>query len=152
MPGEVPERRQPDVPADVELPESLRRRPSPFDYLEAAERQHREMQAAEKESWTPGQAFGVILDYLDRMEDFTGSRSSAQWAQSRMQELTEALHRSVERTVATLGLDPERLNGVFNALAKHNELLSTERSIAAPQVKAARDLIRLEISYAIPGR
>ena len=139
------------MPAEVELSKGLHRQPSSSDYLEAAERQLREIQRDAEENWTPGQAFGVILDYLDRVEDFSGSSETALQVKSRMRWLTKVLHGGVERAIA-IGLDPNRLNGVFDALVEHDALLSTERSIAAPSVIAARELIRLEISYIIPNK
>jgi hypothetical protein len=52
----------------------------------------------------------------------------------------------MQRNVA-IGLDPDELNAIFDALERHDVLLSTERTLAAPAVKEARNLIRLEISF-----
>ena len=49
--------------------------------LHAAER-------AAEENWTPGQAMGEILEYLNRVEGFTAAESSASAARKRMRWLT----------------------------------------------------------------
>lgn len=95
--------------------------------------------------WTPGQVLGELLTYLDRLETFTGSGLSASWAQKRINWLTETLNASVERSTS-IGLDAEQLSGIFIALKNHDALLKAERTLTAQSVKAARDLIRLEVS------
>ena len=126
-------------------------RRSYFDHIESAERRLLKLQVDAEHRWTPGQALGEILSYLDRVEDFSESNLTTFFVQQRMQWLTQMLRVGVQRALA-IGLDPARLNGVFGALAKHDALLTAERAVTVPSVKAARDLIRLEISYLTSGK
>jgi hypothetical protein len=87
-----------------------------------------------------------MLGYLDRVEGFTGSDLTAFCVQRRLRQLTAALRAAVARSRAA-GLDPGRLGGLFTALAEHDNLLTTEWSVAGPLAKAAREMIRLEITY-----
>lgn len=103
-----------------------------------------------EENWTPGQALGEILGHLNRVENFTESESAAYSAQQRMRLLSSALQEAVQRAKLT-GLDPARLTGIFRALEAYNIALSVERTVAAPSVHAACQLIRLEVSYLVPS-
>lgn len=104
-----------------------------------------------EESWTPGQALGEILRYLDRVEHFTESGTTASCAQKRMRWLTSVLQAAVLRTQCA-GLSAAEVHGVFCALIAHDAALSAETSVRSPSAKAARDLIRLEVSYLVSGR
>jgi len=130
---------------DAEFTGSMSDR-SYFDRLETAECRLRRLRYEAEHSWTPGQALGEILDYLDRIEGFTDSNFATFCVQKRMQWLTEVLHAGLQRALA-IGLDAERLKGVFDALSRHDVVLNTEQAVTAPSVKDARDLIRFEISY-----
>jgi len=110
--------------------------------LHAAER-------AAEESWTPGQAMGEILEYLNRVEGFTAAESSASAARKRMRWLTCVLAAAVQRAQRA-GLDPARLGGLFRALRSYDDALGAERTVAAPAARAAGELIRLEVSYLVP--
>lgn len=101
--------------------------------------------------WTPGQALGEILSYLDRVEHFTESDITASFVQRRMRWLTSVL-QAAGRRAGFIGLDPTQLNGVFSALTRHDVFLSSERTVVGPSARAARDLIRLEISYLGPEK
>jgi hypothetical protein len=129
----------------------MTRRRSYFYHLESAEHRIDRVQVSADNRWTPGQALGEIIGYLDRVEGFTGSNVTACFVQQRMQRLTRMLYSGVRRA-QTIGLDPEQLEGVFGALAKHDARLAAERAVTAPSVKAARDMIRLEISYLSSGK
>jgi hypothetical protein len=109
----------------------------------------REVRRNAKENWTPGQALGEILSYLARIEHFTASELTASSVQRRLRWLTAVLHAAVRRAEAA-GLEPGQLKGVLSALRRHDVLLSSERTVAGPSARAARDLIRLEISYLVP--
>jgi hypothetical protein len=76
-----------------------------------------------EEKWTPGQALGEILGYLNRVENFTESESSAFAVQRRMRWLSFILKAAVQRTKLA-GLDPVRLTGIFRALEAYNIALS----------------------------
>jgi hypothetical protein len=119
-----------------------------FAHLESAEFQFRRIEREAKVSWTPGEVLGELLTYLDRLESFTESDISASWAQKRICWLTTTLNESVQRSLV-VGLDPEKLRGIFSALRRHDALLSSERTLMAPSVKSARDLIRLEVAFLI---
>jgi hypothetical protein len=108
------------------------------------------VQAPAGETWAPGQALGEILGYLDRVEGFTGSDLTAFGVRRRMRRLTSILRAATARS-QWAGLDSQRLNGLFTALAKHDEILSTEWTASGPSAKSARDLIRLEITYLASG-
>ena len=107
-------------------------------------------QATAEQTWAPGQALGEMLGYLDRVEGFTDSDLTAFGVQRRMRRLTSILRAALARS-QSVGLDPQRLNGLFTALAKHDELLSVEWTVGGPSAKSARDLIRLEITYLASG-
>jgi len=120
-----------------------------------AERKHLELnlhavRRYAEENWTPGQALGEILGYLNRVENFTESESSAFAAQRRMRWLSLVLQAAVQRT-RLAGLDPARLIGIFRALEAYDIALSVERTVAAPSARAACQLIRLEVSYLVPS-
>ena len=120
-----------------------------------AERKHLELnlhavRRDAEENWTPGQALGEILGYLNRVENFTESESSAVAAQRRMRWLSLVLQAAVQRT-KLVGLDPARLTGIFRALEAYDIALSVERTVAAPSARSACQLIRLEVSYLVPG-
>ena len=68
-----------------------------------------------------------------------------------MRWLTAVLRAAVRRSQA-IGLDPDRLNGIFSALTGHDSLLSSEGTVMGPSAKAARDMIRLEIAYLGSGK
>jgi hypothetical protein len=99
-----------------------------------------------EENWTPGQALGEILSYLDRIDYFTATDLTASWVQSRMRWLTSVLRVAVERAQA-IGLDPGLMNGVFSALYEHDWILGAERTVVGQSAKVARDLIRFEVAY-----
>ena len=103
-----------------------------------------------EESWTPGQALGEIIGYLNRVENFTESESSALAAQRRMRWLSRVLQAAVQRA-RLAGLDPVRLTGIFRALEAYDIALSVERTVAAPSARSACQLIRLEVSYLVPS-
>jgi hypothetical protein len=112
-------------------------------------RQECRLRAVRREAeatWTPGQALGEILCYLDRVEYFTNSEVTASSVQQRMRWLTSVLAAAVQRT-QFIGLDPGRLDGIFSALAKHDTFLDDEQTVSGSHAKATRDLVRLEISY-----
>lgn len=103
-----------------------------------------------EEKWTPGQALGEILGYLNRVENFTESESSAFAVQRRMRWLSSILKAAVKRT-RLAGLDPVRLTGIFRALEAYDIALSVERTVTAPSARAACQLIHLEASYLVPS-
>ena len=120
-------------------------------YSEQVDCRLHEIRREAEESWAPGQALGEILSYVDRIEDFIDSEVAASFAQTRMRWLTAVLQSAAWRAQA-IGLDPERLKGIFGALARHDALLSSERTLAGSAARAARDLIRLEITYLRPEK
>lgn len=103
-----------------------------------------------EENWTPGQALGEILVYLNRVENFTESESAALAAQKRMRWLSAVLQAAGQRA-RLAGLDPAQLTEIFRALGAYDIALSVERTVTAPSTRAACQLIRLEVSYLIPG-
>jgi hypothetical protein len=100
--------------------------------------------------WTPGEALGEILSYLDRIEHFTASGLTASRVRRRMLWLLFVLQTAVERARA-IGLDPDLIGGVYAALYNHDSVLAIERTVTGDSAKAARALIRLEIAYLGPG-
>jgi hypothetical protein len=96
--------------------------------------------------WTPGDALGEILSYLDRIEHFTDSALTASRVRRRILWLLFVLQTAVERA-GSIGLDPDLMSGVYTALLNHDSLLATERTVAGTSAKVARALIRLEIVY-----
>jgi hypothetical protein len=117
-----------------------------FYKSETFESRLRQVRQDAEESWLPGQALGEILSYLRRVEHFTNSGLTMLCVQRRMRWLTAVLQAAARRSQA-IGLDREMLNGIFNALAEHDSLLSSEGTVSGPSTKAARDVIRLEIAY-----
>jgi hypothetical protein len=117
-----------------------------LDQPETFENQLRWVRQDAKANWTPGQALGEILSYLDRVEYFTASSLTASFVRRRMRWLTAVLAAAVQRA-QVIGLDPRLLGGVFSALGEHDALLRAERTVAGVSAKAARDMIRLEVAY-----
>jgi len=115
-------------------------------HLQEAERALSELQSAAEFSWTPGEALGEILNYLDRMEGFTESDFANFAIQQRMRWLTRVLSLSISRSPVTRS-DPGRLDGILYALAHYDALLTARCAEKGPSLRAARDLIRLEASY-----
>jgi hypothetical protein len=126
----------------------MERRKSYSDHLESVRRQLPELQIEAQFNWTPGQVLGEIISYLDRVEGFKESNLATVVVRQRMQRLTRMLSASVERSLKS-GLDPMRLEGIFRALAQYDDLLSG-KTATGPASKAARDLVRIEISYLSP--
>ncbi len=128
-----------------------RRGRASYDYRGRIECQLRAVRRDAEAGWTPGQALGEILSYVNRVEHFTKSDVTASSVQKRMRCLTYVLQAAVQRT-QLIGLDPGQLDGVFSALARHDVSLSSEQTVAGSHAKVARDLIRLEISYLEPDK
>jgi hypothetical protein len=103
-----------------------------------------------EENWTPGQALGEILVYLNRVDNFTESESAALDVQKRMRWLSAVLQAAGQRAKLA-GLDPAQLTEIFRALEAYDIALSVERTVTAPSAWAACQLIRLEVSYLIPS-
>jgi hypothetical protein len=103
-----------------------------------------------EENWTPGQALGEILVYLNRVNNFTESESAALDVQRRMRWLSAVLQAAGQRAKLA-GLDPAQLTEIFRALEAYDIALSVERTFTAPSARAACELIRLEVSYLVPG-
>jgi hypothetical protein len=103
-----------------------------------------------EENWTPGQVLGEILVYLNRVDNFTESESAAIAVQKRMRWLSAVL-QTAGRRAKLAGLDPTQLSDLFRALVAYDIALSVERTVTAPSVRAACQLIRLEVSYLIPS-
>jgi hypothetical protein len=103
-----------------------------------------------EENWTPGQALGEILAYLNRVDNFTESESAALAVQKRMRWLSAVLQAAGQRAKLA-GLDPAQLTEVFRALGAYDIALSVERTVTAPSVRAACQVICLEVSYLIPS-
>jgi hypothetical protein len=87
-----------------------------------------------------------MLDYLDRVDTFANSKVTASCVKRQLDWLSEVLYAAERRAVLS-GLRPGRLEGVFQAIAKHDALLAIDGAVAAPRVRAARDILRFEISY-----
>src|SRR6516164_8351724 len=98
-----------------------------------------------EENWTPGQALGEILVYLNRVDNFTESESAALAVQKRMRWLSAVLQAAGQRAKLA-GLDPAQLTEIFRALGAYDIALSVERTVTAPSARAACQLIRLEVS------
>jgi hypothetical protein len=103
-----------------------------------------------EENWTPGQALGEMLVYLNRVDNFTESESAALDVQKRMRWLSAVLQAAGQRAKHA-GLDPAQLTEIFRALEVYDIALSVERTVTAPSARAACELIRLEVSYLVPG-
>lgn len=103
-----------------------------------------------EENWTPGQALGEILAYLNRVDNFTESESAALAVQKRMRWLSAVL-QAAGRRARPMGLDPAQLTEIFRALGAYDIALGVERTVTAPSARAACQLIRLEASYLIPS-
>jgi len=103
-----------------------------------------------EENWTPGQALGEILVYLNRVDNFTESESAALAVQKRMRWLSAVLQAAGQRAKLA-GLDPAQLTEIFRALGAYDIALSVERTVTAPSARAACQFIRLEVSYLIPS-
>jgi hypothetical protein len=103
-----------------------------------------------EENWTPGQALGEILAYLNRVDNFTESESATLAVQKRMRWLSAVLQTAGQRAKLA-GLDPAQLTEIFRALGAYDIALSVERTVTSPSARAACQLIRLEVSYLIPS-
>lgn len=103
-----------------------------------------------EENWTPGQALGEILAYLNRVDNFTESESAALAVRKRMRWLSAVLQAAGQRA-RPAGLDPAQLTEIFRALGAYDIALGVECTVTAPSARAACQLIRLEVSYLIPS-
>lgn len=103
-----------------------------------------------EENWTPGQALGEILAYLNRVDNFTESEAAAFAVQKRMRWLSAVLQAAGQRAKLA-GLDPAQLTEIFRALGAYDIALSVERAVTTPSARAACQLIRLEVSYLMPS-
>jgi hypothetical protein len=126
----------------------MEQRKSYSDHLNSVRRQLSDLQIEAQFNWTPGQVLGEIVSYLDRIEGFTVSGFAITVIRQRMQWLTRMLSASVERALEG-GLEPARLEGIFEALSQYDDLLSGQ-SVAESSSKVARELVRMEISYFSP--
>jgi hypothetical protein len=99
-------------------------------------------------TWTPGEALGEITAQLNRVDSFPATSSAAAHAQRRMRWLTAVLAAAAPRSRAA-GLDLD-LGGVLSVLQQHDAALAAEQNTQAPRARAARELIRLEISLLLP--
>ena len=95
-------------------------------------------------TWTPGEALGEIILQLNRVDSFPATSSAAEHAQRRMRWLTGILAAAARRALGA-GLDLD-FSGVLGALQQHEAALAGEPNVQAPRARAARELIRLEIS------
>lgn len=127
-----------------------RRKRSVHDVVTSVQQELRELTEASETAWTPGQVCGAIVAYLDRAENFSSSTESAIDMRKRLQCLTRALYKSTGR-IPGLGCAIERFDGLYIALAEHDETLSRELSLKATSVRAARDLVRLEVAFVTAG-
>ncbi len=108
----------------------------------------RKAQQVAESAWTPGEALGEIIAHLARVESFSGTAVTAEHVRARTRQLAERLRAAARRAEAAgLGLN---LGGVFGALEWHDLMLERERTVQTPSVRAARDLVRLEISWLMP--
>ena len=84
------------------------------------------------------------------MDQFTGAESSALAARKRMRWLSSVLRAAVQRA-SLVGLDPARMTEIFRALEAYDIALSVGGTVATPATLAASQVIRLEVSYVMPG-
>jgi hypothetical protein len=103
-----------------------------------------------EQTWTPGQVFGSLLQYLDRVETFADDPGRVLDVIRRTRWYARILAQSAQRAAAQ-GLEPSRLAAARAALERHERILLAEHDLKNTRVKAARDLIRLEIAYLQPG-
>lgn len=99
-----------------------------------------------EQDWTPGRACGELVEYVDRIEGFTDSRQTARQVQIRLGWFSTIIQQSVMRSVSA-GVLADAAFPVIEAIDKHDDVLRINPNVTTGAARAARDLIRLEVSY-----